>query len=92
MALELEGHLKLARWRRERGEVQEAASLLMMCHTLAQSLSAQNKVVLLTALCREFQCMGFYRKFAFFLRELAVLYEQVNSNHELYISFLSKIC
>jgi hypothetical protein len=77
LALELEALLKLAHFRREKGEALEACSLLMSCHALAQPLSAQNKVVLLTTLCFEFQSMGLYRKFAFFLRELATLYEQL---------------
>ncbi len=78
LALELEAHLKLAQYRREHGDTLEATALLMNCHALGQSLSAQNKVLLLTAIGREFQSMGFYRKFAFFLRELAVLYEQLH--------------
>ena len=78
VALEIEGHLKLAGWFRERGDRLEACNLLMVCHTLGQNESAQNKVVLLTGICSELQQMSFYRKFAFFLRELALLYEQLH--------------
>ena len=78
LALELEAQLKLAHWRREKGETLEACALLMSCHALGQTLSAQNKVQLVTTLCAEFQAMGLFRKFAFFLRELATLYEQLH--------------
>lgn len=80
LGLEIEADLCLANWKRTRGEYLEAATLLMQAASMTSKLpSTKDTVLVLSAIAFEFKAMGYYRKYAFFLREIAALYERMET-------------
>lgn len=80
LGLEIEAHLNLARWKRVKAEYLEAATVLMAAASLTSKLATNKETVLvLSAVACEFKAMGYYRKYAFFLREIAGIYERMET-------------
>jgi Transport protein Trs120 or TRAPPC9, TRAPP II complex subunit len=79
-ALELDARLKLARFLASRGAAHkpQAVELLQRAYQLgAEQLSTQPNIVLVSAIALLFKSLGYERKYAFFMRQVAMLYRDL---------------
>mmetsp|Transcript_8846 Transcript_8846/g.27406 ORF Transcript_8846/g.27406 Transcript_8846/m.27406 type:complete len:1069 (+) Transcript_8846:178-3384(+) len=81
LALELEASVKLARFYISIDEKTKASEVLMNTIDMGSALSMQLKIQLVTSVAVIYRSIGFHRKFAFFLREAALLYNKIYNLH-----------